>query len=72
MKFKITSILLLLFAFAANAQETKTLYLSGTGLNDTKTWQFKCSKGQNSGKWGKIEVPSQWELKAGFASFVLL
>lgn len=64
MKFKITSILVLsLLYVAANAQETKTLYLSGTGLDDTKTWQFKCSKGQNSGKWGKIEVPSQWELQ---------
>lgn len=50
------------------AQETKTLYLSGTGRTDTKTWQFKVSDGMNSGKWSKIEVPSQWELQ-GFGEY---
>ncbi len=54
---------LMLLATAASAQETVRLYLSGTGLDDTKTWQFRCSAGQNSGKWGTIEVPSQWELQ---------
>ena len=53
----------LAIAFGLCAQETETLYLSGKGLNDTKTWEFKCSDGANSGKWGKIEVPSQWELQ---------
>ncbi len=56
-----------IFALAAlsalYAQETQTLYLSGTGLHDTRTWQFRCSAGQNSGKWSTIEVPSQWELQ---------
>ena len=47
----------------AMAQQTQTLYLSGTGLDDTRTWQFRCSDGQNSGKWSTIEVPSQWELQ---------
>lgn len=46
-----------------SAQQTQTLYLSGTGLDDTVTWQFRCSAGNNSGKWGEIEVPSQWELQ---------
>lgn len=46
-----------------SAQQAQTLYLSGTGLGDTKTWQFRCSAGMNSGKWGEIEVPSQWELQ---------
>ena len=56
-------LLLAAISISAFAQETKKLYLSGTGLTDTKTWQFKVSAGQNSGKWGKIEVPSQWELQ---------
>jgi hypothetical protein len=56
------------FAFAANAQLTETLYLSGTGLGDTKTWDFYCSAGMNSGKWRKIEVPSQWE-QQGFGEY---
>jgi len=53
---------------ASLAQETETLYLSGTGLGDTKTWQFYCSDGMNSRKWTKIEVPSQWELQ-GFGEY---
>lgn len=47
----------------AAAQQTETQYLSGTGLGDTKTWEFYCSDGMNSRKWSKIEVPSQWELQ---------
>lgn len=50
------------------AEETETLYLSGRGLNDTKTWQFYCSGGMNSGKWKTIQVPSQWELQ-GFGAY---
>ncbi len=46
-----------------HAQDTETVYLSGKGLDNTKTWNFKCSDGQHSGKWGKIQVPSQWELQ---------
>lgn len=62
---KTLTALLLSLAFSASlyAQKTQTMYLSGTGLDDTKTWEFKCSAGMNSGKWGKIEVPSQWELQ---------
>ncbi len=52
----------------ANAQQTERQYLSGTGLNNTVTWQFRCSAGRNSGKWSKIEVPSQWELQ-GFGEY---
>lgn len=57
-----------LFAYTANAQQTETLYLSGTGLGDTKTWDFYCSAGMNSGKWHKIEVPSPWE-QQGFGEY---
>lgn len=51
-----------------NAQNTETFYLSGTGLENTKKWDFYCSEGRNSGKWSKIEVPSQWELQ-GFGDY---
>lgn len=57
-----------IFALLSNAQNTETLYLSGTGLGDTKTWDFYCSGGMNSGKWRKIEVPSQWE-QQGFGEY---
>lgn len=64
-------LLLILFSLLlipASAQETETLYLSGSGLGDTKTWQFYCSAGRNSGKWSKIEVPSPWE-QQGFGNY---
>lgn len=58
----------LLFAITVKAQNTETLYLSGTGLGNTKTWDFYSSGGMNSGVWSKIEVPSQWELQ-GFGEY---
>ncbi len=65
---KVLIALSILFSLFANANETKTLYLSGKGLGDTKTWKFYCSDGMNSKKWSKIEVPSQWELQ-GFGEY---
>lgn len=38
------------------------IYLSG------KKWDFKCTSGQNSGKWSKIDVPCNWELQ-GFGDY---
>ena len=58
----------LLLCSGVSAQQTERQYLSGTGLNNTVTWRFRCSEGRNSGKWSKIEVPSQWELQ-GFGEY---
>lgn len=66
--YLLTLILLSLLSPVINAQETNTLYLSGTGLGDTMTWEFLCSGGRKSGRWSKIEVPSQWELQ-GFGEY---
>ncbi len=52
-----------LLPLVAFGQQTEQLYLSGKGLGNTVTWDFYCSDGNNSGKWGKIEVPSQWEIQ---------
>lgn len=60
--------LLLLLSAWGYAQQTERQYLSGTGLGNTVTWQFRCSEGRNSGRWSKIEVPSQWELQ-GFGEY---
>lgn len=66
---KIPVLLFTLFlSLFVKAQETEVLYLSGTGLGDTKTWKFYCSDGMNSRKWSTIEVPSQWELQ-GFGEY---
>ena len=42
---------------------TRRIYLSGTDAEHTRTWDFYCSGGQQSGKWRTIEVPSCWELQ---------
>ncbi len=63
MRLLTATLLALAFAAGLNAQDTQTLYLSGTGLRDTRTWDFRCSAGEHSGRWSKIEVPSQWELQ---------
>ena len=62
------TVLGLLSALCVWSQQTERRYLSGTGLGDGVTWQFYCSEGRNSGKWSKIEVPSQWELQ-GFGEY---
>ncbi len=59
----------LLFTFyLAKAQQTEIQYLSGTGSNDMKQWQFYCTAGMNAGKWTTIGVPSCWELQ-GFGKY---
>lgn len=65
---KLVLLIIVLFSLQTTAQKTETFYLSGTGLGDTKTWDFYCSDGMNSEKWSKIEVPSQWELQ-GFGDY---
>lgn len=55
-------------ALQAQAPHPERIYLSGTGVDDTRTWEFFCSEGQNSGKWKPIEVPSCWELQ-GFGNY---
>jgi hypothetical protein len=53
------------FAFS---QSTIIKYLSGTDKNHTVQWDFFCTEGQNSGKWTKIAVPSNWE-QQGFGNY---
>jgi hypothetical protein len=62
------ALLILLLASVARAAETETQYLSGLGKDDPVKWEFKCDKGQNSGKWSTIGVPSNWELQ-GFGIY---
>lgn len=50
------------------SEETQRVYLSGTGSDDTRMWEFYCSDGQNSRKWKKIAVPSCWE-QQGFGAY---
>src|SRR5689334_1022840 len=49
-------------------QNTEIKYLSGTGSDQTVSWEFYCTGGMNSGKWTTIAVPSCWELQ-GFGKY---
>ena len=80
MKYRFTPIMLLLLltATAGRAQVMKAhqieapvreiLYLSGTGNEETRTWEFYCTGGRRSGVWTTIEVPSCWE-QQGFGTY---
>lgn len=63
-------VLIILSISISSAQENKTqyLYLSGTDNQNTKTWEFYCTGGRNSGYWTTIEVPSHWE-QQGFGNY---
>ncbi len=66
---KITFLFLLFIIFnKLQAQQTIRQYLSGTDKDHTVQWDFFCTKGNNSGKWTKIAVPSNWELQ-GFGQY---
>jgi len=61
-------ILVCMLASMAQAQTTQIQYLSGTGSDDTKTWDFLCTGGRQSGQWTTIQVPSNWEFQ-GFGTY---
>lgn len=60
--------LLNFLCLGASAQSTETIYLSGRDADQTVMWDFFCSKGNHSGKWRKIAVPSCWE-QQGFGEY---
>lgn len=51
------------------AQQTIVHHLSGIDKDNTVEWDFFCTNGQNSGKWSKIPVPSNWEMQ-GFGNYM--
>jgi len=53
---RLISIILSFIAISLYAQSSKIVSLDGT-------WDFRCTSGNNSGKWGKIQVPCNWELQ---------
>lgn len=62
------SFLFLLGSICLHGQTTDVKYLSGTGSDDTVEWDFRCTEGRKSGEWGKINVPSCWEME-GYGTF---
>jgi hypothetical protein len=69
LRLSVLSIFIALLSTASlQAQETRVIYLSGTGFDDTVEWGFYCSAGMNSGVWTTIQVPSCWE-QQGFGQY---
>lgn len=72
MKFKIAIIFILTFltlkVISSPETQKQVIYLSGKGYQNTRTWEFFCTEGRNSGYWTKIEVPSCWE-QQGFGNY---
>ncbi len=68
-KMRLAGLLLAtLFVMNVLGQKTEITYLSGTDNEHTVTWDFFCTAGMNSGKWGKIQVPSHWE-QQGYGAY---
>jgi hypothetical protein len=53
---------------AQSSVKKEVQYLSGADVKHTKTWDFFCTGGRNSGYWTTIQVPSHWE-QQGFGSY---
>ncbi len=68
MRHKLLALLWCISCLLGGSATAQRLYLSGTGSDDTKPWDFYCSGGQGSGRWTKIAVPSCWELQ-GFGDY---
>ena len=72
MRKRLFTLLLLFITFqvinAAPVIQKQVIYLTGKGYQNTKTWEFFCTEGRNSGYWTKIEVPSCWE-QQGFGNY---
>lgn len=73
-RFLFTHLLLLACCCTASSADVEThrLYLSGTGCDDMRQWQFRCTDPQHAGRnldrWTTIGVPSCWELQ-GFGTY---
>lgn len=68
MKRGMIILLAMSFAITLQAQQKQVQYLSGTGNNNTVTWDFYCTGGRNSNYWTRIQVPSCWE-QQGFGTY---
>jgi hypothetical protein len=64
----VSLIIALFFSTTLLAQSTEKIILSGTDAANTVEWDFFCNDGNNSGRWTKIDVPSNWELE-GFGTY---
>jgi beta-galactosidase/beta-glucuronidase len=60
--------MLTLLVGSGTGVSAERFYLSGTGPENAKLWDFKVSEGRKSGEWHRIPVPSNWE-QEGFGAY---
>jgi beta-galactosidase/beta-glucuronidase len=53
---------------ADRSVSSQRLYLSGTGPDEARGWEFRIDRGRGARQWRVIPVPSNWELQ-GFGSY---
>ncbi|WP_289660149.1 glycoside hydrolase family 2 protein [Flavobacterium panacagri] len=68
LKIQWITALTIFISLNSTAQQTDKIYLSGKDFEHPVQWDFYCTDGNNSKKWSKINVPSQWELE-GFGEY---
>lgn len=68
LRYSFIATVFLLLLYPAFCQQKQTLFLSGTGNNQTVAWDFYCTGGRKSGYWTTIQVPSCWE-QQGFGTY---
>lgn len=56
-------ILAVLIASPSKGDTTDRIYLSGVDFEHPVEWDFMVTGGMRANEWGKIGVPSQWELQ---------
>ena len=59
---------LFLVCLCVQSQQTQIEYLSGTGSDQTVSWEFKVDEGRKANEWTTIPVPSNWE-QFGFGTY---
>jgi len=64
----LSCLLLLALCSQCYADPTRIQYLSGTDKDHRVEWDFMVNGGRNSGVWGKIPVPSNWEME-GYGTY---
>ena len=62
-------LLVLFLAFLPVKARKQKFNIFRQDKDHTVQWDFFCTNGMNSGKWSKIDVPSNWELQ-GFGSYL--
>ncbi|MBN2685942.1 MAG: hypothetical protein JXR40_11735 [Pontiellaceae bacterium] len=62
-KLILTTLITSVLTAFSSAASTDKIYLSGIDFEHPVEWDFRVTGGMRANEWGKIGVPSQWELQ---------